>query len=222
MNVLIVHAHPEPQSFNAAMTRTAVVALESAGHAVTVSDLYGMGFDAASSRRNFAAVHDAAYLDLQAEELHASAAGGFAPDLEAEIARLEAADLTIFQFPLWWFGLPAILKGWVDRVFAKGRIYADREMYSRGRLKGRRGMLSLTTGGIPRSYTPEGYIGDMDAILKPIHRGIFMFVGMDVLAPQVVYGPAKVTAAERQAALDAWAARLRAIADEAPAEIGRF
>ncbi|MGE4218347.1 MAG: NAD(P)H-dependent oxidoreductase [Alphaproteobacteria bacterium] len=222
MNVLIVHAHPEPQSFNAAMTHTAVAALTAAGHTVTVSDLYATGFDASSSRRNFATVHDAGRLDLQAEELHASASNGFAADLEAEIARLEAADLTIFQFPLWWFGLPAILKGWVDRVFAKGRIYADREMYSRGRLTGRRGMLSLTTGGIPRSYTPEGYIGDMDAILKPIHRGIFMFVGMDVMAPQVVYGPAKVTAEERQAALDAWAARLHGIAEEAPVEIGRF
>ncbi len=45
---------------------------------------------------------------------------GFTAELKAEMDKLEKADLLIFQFPLWWFGLPAILKGWVDRVFAQG------------------------------------------------------------------------------------------------------
>jgi NAD(P)H dehydrogenase (quinone) len=121
MNVLLVLAHPERRSFNGAMFDAAQAELQAAGHAVVTSDLYRMGFDPVSSRRNFVTVKDADYLKLQAEEAWASEVGGFAADVDAEIAKVESADLMIWQFPLWWFGMPAILKGWVDRVFAMGR-----------------------------------------------------------------------------------------------------
>jgi NAD(P)H dehydrogenase (quinone) len=110
MNVLLVLAHPERRSFNGAMFDAAVEALGAAGHAVITSDLYRMGFDPISSRRNFTTVKDADCLKLQMEELHASEVGGFAAEVESEIAKVEAADLMIWQFPLWWFALPAILK----------------------------------------------------------------------------------------------------------------
>jgi len=129
MNVLLVLAHPERRSFNGAMFDTAQATLQSAGHTDVTSDLYRMGFDPISSRRNFVSVKDADYLKLQVEEMWASEVGGFAPDLEAEIAKIEAADLMIWQFPLWWFGMPAILKGWVDRVFAMGRTYGNGHIY---------------------------------------------------------------------------------------------
>src|SRR5262245_30486110 len=61
MRVFIVHAHPEPQSFNGAMTRNASAVLAAAGHEVVVSDLYRMGFDPVSSRRNFLTVLDPEY-----------------------------------------------------------------------------------------------------------------------------------------------------------------
>lgn len=124
MNVLIVFAHPEPKSFNGALFDTAVRELQAAGHEVVTSDLYRMGFDPVSDRQNFTSVLDADYLKLQAEETHATACAGFAPEIETELRKLEACDLLILQFPLWWFGLPAILKGWVDRVMAMGRTYS--------------------------------------------------------------------------------------------------
>ena len=68
MRVLIVHAHHEPSSFNGAMTREAAAALAAAGHEVVVSDLYAMGFDPVSDRRNFTSVADPAALKQQAEE----------------------------------------------------------------------------------------------------------------------------------------------------------
>src|SRR5690348_10361819 len=114
MNVLIVHAHHEPKSFCSALSRQAAQTLRNLGHAVTVSDLYAMNFNPVSDRRNFTTVHDPDYLKQQFEERHASDNHGFAPDLEAEIQKLEAADLLLFTFPIWWFALPAILKGWVD------------------------------------------------------------------------------------------------------------
>jgi putative NADPH-quinone reductase len=72
MNVFLVLAHPEPRSFNAALTRTAVETLERAGHTTDVSDLYAMRFDPVSDRRNFTTVKDAAYYKQQAEEQHAT------------------------------------------------------------------------------------------------------------------------------------------------------
>ena len=95
MNVFVVLAHPEPQSFNAAMFRTAVQTLREAGHSVATSDLYAMGFDPVSSRRNFTTTRDPDYLKLQLEEMHATELDGFAADLDAEMATVEACDLII-------------------------------------------------------------------------------------------------------------------------------
>src|SRR5262249_32245074 len=78
MRVFIVHAHHEPQSFNGAMTREATAALTGAGHEVVVSDLYAMGFDPVSDRRNFTTVKDGERLRQQAEEAYAAEHDGFA------------------------------------------------------------------------------------------------------------------------------------------------
>jgi NAD(P)H dehydrogenase (quinone) len=222
MNVLIVFAHPEPKSFNGAMFETASATLQAAGHTVVTSDLYRMGFDPVSSRRNFTTVKNPDYLKLQLEEMHASEVGGFALEVEAEIAKIEAADLMIWQFPLWWFGLPGILKGWVDRVFAMGRTYGMGHIYGTGVFRGKRALLSLTTGGPEESYTADGFNGDLQAVLRPIHRGMLEFVGFDVLAPQIHYGPVRADATEREAWLHAWSERLKAIEGETPMVVGRY
>ena len=222
MNVLLVLAHPERRSFNGAMFDTAQATLQAAGHTVVTSDLYRMGFDPVSGRRNFASVKDATYLKLQTEEMWASEVGGFAPDVEAEMAKIEAADLMIWQFPLWWFGMPAILKGWVDRVFAMGRIYGNGHIYDTGKFKGRRALMSLTTGGPEAAYLQDGFNGDLHAMLRPMQRGMLNFTGFSVLQPQVVYGPVRVDDAQRQAWLSQWAQRLRAIESEEAIEVGRY
>ncbi|MBV8124668.1 MAG: NAD(P)H-dependent oxidoreductase [Burkholderiales bacterium] len=222
MNVLLVLAHPEPQSFNGAMFGTARSALEANGHQVVTSDLYRMGFDPVSSRRNFVSVKEAGYLKLQAEEMLASEVHGFALDVEAEIAKIEAADLMIWQFPLWWFGMPAILKGWVDRVFAMGRVYGNGHIYETGRFKGKRALLSLTTGGPEAAYQQGGFNGDLEAMLRPMQRGMLEFTGFSVLMPQVVYGPVRADDAQRHAWLAQWEGRLRFIEQETPIEVGQY
>ena len=177
MKVFIVHAHHEPKSFNGALTEAAVAALTDAGHEVRVSDLYAMDFDPVSDRRNFTTVGEADYLKQQVEESHASKNDGFAPDIEAELEKLDWCDVLIFQFPIWWFGLPGILKGWVDRVFAMERIYGGGRWFDDGYFKGKRAMLSLTTGGGPGAFSEKGIVGDIHAHLHPINYGIFRFVG---------------------------------------------
>jgi len=223
LNVLLVLAHPERRSFSGAMADAAIETLTALGHAVTVSDLYRMGFDPVSDRRNFAAVKEAGYYKQQVEEDHATETHGFAADVEAEIAKLEAADLLIFQFPLWWFGLPAILKGWVDKVCAFNRVYGRGRFYDKGKFRGKRALLSLTTGGSGEAaYQPDGFNGDINGILRPIQRGMFQFLGYDVLKPQIVHGPAQASAEQRAAFLAAWRERLRHIVEEEAIAVGRY
>jgi NAD(P)H dehydrogenase (quinone) len=222
MNVFIVHAHAEPASFNGAALDVACAALADAGHDVVVSDLYAMGFDPVSGRHNFTGAWDDGYFKQQAEETHASQTGGFAPDIEAEIEKIEACDLMIWQFPLWWFGLPGILKGWVDRVFVMGRVYGHGRMYETGVFRGKRALLSLTTGGPAAVYGPDGRNGDIDAILRPIQRGMLQFTGFSVLAPHIVFGPAHLDDDARMAALMGWRARLAGIDREGPIDPGRY
>lgn len=222
MRVFIVHAHPEPRSFNGAMLKVARDTLRDEGHAVVVSDLYAMRFNPVSDRRNFTTVKDADFFKQQIEELHATEVGGFAPDIEAELRKMEECDLMIWQFPLWWFGLPGILKGWVDRVFVMGRTYGGERFYENGAFKGKRTMLSLTTGGPEAAYKKGGWNGDIHSVLRPIERGILRFTGWEVLAPNIVYAPVRVTRDERSAALAAWASRLRAIGAELPVDVGEY
>ena len=222
MKIFLVHAHPEPRSFNGAMLQVARRTLLDEGHTVAVSDLYTMGFHPVSDRRNFTTTKDADYFKPQLEELHASAVGGFAPDIEAELRKLEECELMIWQFPLWWFGLPAILKGWVDRVFVMGRTYGGDRFYENGVFKGKRALLSLTTGGPEPAYRKGGWNGDLQAVLRPVERGILRFTGWDVLAPHIVYAPVRQSLDERRAALSAWEGRLRAIGTEQPVDVGEY
>lgn len=222
MRALVVLAHPEPGSFNAAMFGTAVEALRDAGNEVATSDLYALSFDPVSGRGNFTSSNNPDYFKQQVEEMHATEVGGFAPDVEAEIAKLEGCDLMVWQFPLWWFGLPAILKGWVDRVFAMGRAYGGGRVYETGMFRGKRALLSLTTGGPEEAYARDGLNGDIEAILRPIHRGVLQFTGFDVLAPHIVYAPVRQTEERRKEVLNEFGRRLRAIEQEVPVDVGRY
>jgi NAD(P)H dehydrogenase (quinone) len=197
MRVLIVYAHPEPASFNGAMLRESTHALLTAGHDVVVSDLYAMRFDPVSDRRNFRTVANPNLLNQQTEEAYAREQDGFVPELQAEIDKVLRCNALILQFPLWWLGMPAILKGWIDRVFTVGIAYGGGRAFDNGRLAGRRAMCSVTVGSLPSIYSEEGIYGNISSILHPIHHGILGFIGLTVVEPFVVYGPARITEQER-------------------------
>jgi NAD(P)H dehydrogenase (quinone) len=222
MRTFAILAHPEARSFNGAMFESAVDTLREAGHVVKTSDLYRTKFDPVSDRRNFTSVKNRDYFKQQIEEMHATEVKGFAAGLEVEMQKLEWCDLMIWQFPLWWFGLPGILKGWVDRVFAMGRTCGGDRIYDGGVFRGKRAVLSLTTGGPFPAYERGGFNGDIAAILRPIQRGMLQFVGFDVLEPQIVYGPVRLTDERRKEALSAWVERLRSISTEKPIEVGIY
>lgn len=223
MKILIVLAHPEPKSFNGTLYQTAIETLQAQGHEVKTSDLYRMKFNPVSDRNNFTTVKDASFLKLGQEEIYATENDGFATDIKIEQEKLEWCDLLIWQFPLWWFSVPAILKGWTDRVFAAGKMYgAGRVPYVSGKFKGKKALLSITTGSPEDHYVKDGPYGDINGILKPIHRGILEYVGFSVLQPQLNYAVAHITDAERKSLLGKWDERLKNIFEEEEIQVGKY
>jgi NAD(P)H dehydrogenase (quinone) len=134
MNCLVVIAHPSPESLCRNAADRAVGALRAAGHEVVVEDLYGSAFAPALTAPERASYYGRSY---------AGAA------VRAEIGRLRAAEGLVLCFPTWWFGFPAILKGWFDRVWAPGTAYdhADDLGPIRPRLHGLRNVLAVTSLG---------------------------------------------------------------------------
>jgi NAD(P)H dehydrogenase (quinone) len=200
-HVLIVHAHHEPKSFCSALKDTARAVFEESGARIQVSDLYAENFDPVSDRNNFVTVADPDFLKQQQEEEYATARSGFAPELEVEMHKIETCDLLVFVFPLWWFGLPGILKGWVDRVFAYKRIYGRGRWYENGVGAGKHGLVLTTTGSPATSYERNGLHPSMESILQPIHHGIFWFNGFVPLEPFVAWGASHVGDKGREAYL---------------------
>lgn len=123
MRYFIVYAHPEPRSLNGSLKDAAVRALEAAGHEVRVADLYAMRFKAVADADDFPVRDAGARLVYHRESEQAYQAGQLRPDVAGEIANLKWAEVVVFQFPMWWFGPPAILKGWFDRVLVNGGIF---------------------------------------------------------------------------------------------------
>ena len=187
MKALIVVAHPEPDSFTLALAAAGRLSLEQQGWEVAVSDLYRMQFKAVLDRDDFTTVSNPDRFNVSLEQRHAWTHQGLAPDVAAEVARLLATDLLILQFPLWWFAAPAILKGWIDRVFLSGVVYGRNAMFERGRLAGKRALICLTTGGPAEAFGPNGLYGEIDDLLRPLHRGVLGFTGMTVLPPFVCH-----------------------------------
>ncbi|MBE2242692.1 MAG: NAD(P)H-dependent oxidoreductase [Burkholderiaceae bacterium] len=212
MNILIVLAHPESASFSAALKEVAVREFEHMGHTVVVSDLYRMGWNPALGPGDFDGERASAdYLDLSREQEHAFANDSHSADVKAEQDKVKAADLVLFHFPVWWFSMPSILKGWVDRVFSRGFAYSTGRKYESGHFKGKRAMLCITTGTASTLYEPNGIDGDLHHVLWPIHNGILGYTGFTVLPPFAAWMPARVSTDERQAYLDAYAERLRSL-----------
>lgn len=205
MKIFIVHCHPEKTSFNYALTNQAKTTLRGLGHDVDVSDLYEADWNANSGRNNFIMQADNLRFTQQIEEHNAVLNNGFSKEISTEIQKLINCDLLIFQFPLWWGGMPALLKGWIDKVFARGVAYDYGQWYDKGLMKGKRAMVSLTTGGGSNMYQPTGLNGDINLILAPIHYNTLHFCGFDVLPPFISWQGGGATVDERLTTLNSYA-----------------
>ncbi|KAM4705576.1 ribosyldihydronicotinamide dehydrogenase [quinone] isoform 2-T2 [Rhinophrynus dorsalis] len=212
-NVLIVYAHQEPKSMNGSLKNIAVEVLRKQGCTVTVSDLYAMQFNAVATRRDLCNPQRFNYGE---EVFEAFKKGSLCEEILKEQKKIKEADLIIFQFPLYWFSFPAIMKGWIDRVFTQGFAFDFPSCFDKGFLKEKMALLSFTTGATEEMFRKEGVNGDIRNMLWSMQHGIMHFCGLSVLAPQISFEPEYATVEKRKEMLETWAQRLEKIWEEKP------
>lgn len=188
--ILWVSAHPDPASLTATLRDRAVQHLRQQGHEVVESDLYAMGWNPVLGDADFAGVERGPLAERQKT---AALAGTLSSDIRSEQDKLCAADTVVIQFPLWWYGMPAILKGWFDRVFASGFAFwlKDPETgrvrkYGDGGLVGRRVLTVVAAGDRTESLGPRGMSGPIEDVLWSLLHGTVHYTGMEPLRPHLV------------------------------------
>ncbi len=216
MNVLIVHAHPEPQSFTAALRDQARSTLEAQGHQVQVSDLYAMNWNPVVSAADFASRDNPDYLVYALEQRLGVKNQSIAADIQAELDKLLWADLLILNFPVFWFSVPAMLKGWIDRVLVSGVCYGGKRFYDQGGLAGKKALVTLTLGGREHMFGEGAIHGPLQDMLRPLLRGTLAYVGYDVLEPFVAWHVPYISQEAREAFLHSYRQRLQHLADDQP------
>lgn len=224
MNALIVYSHPEPRSFTGALKDVAVETLERLGHSVEVSDLYREGFDPVESPAHFPQRANPSRFSVLTEQRHANDTSTLPPDVRREVDRLEWADLVIFQYPMWWHAQPAVLKGWLDRVFVYGGLYTGTMRYDRGYFKERKALCSVTAGAPKEAFGHNSRGGPIELLMYPMHYSLY-YMGYDVLPPFISYGiqgGGLAYQAEEQFRVhlekekSKWAQRLESLAEDSP------
>lgn len=188
MNILSVYAHHEPSSFTSVLKNTALSILVSQGNQVAETDLYAMGFEPKAEKVDFKVTSGNHFNYMLEQRYSANHERGFSPDIIDEINKVEQADIIIIHTPIWWLGVPAILKGWFDRVFTMGLAWDSGKIYEEGLYKGKIAMLCVVAGGPKEFYRETGkHKATIEQVLHPIQHGIFAFCGMNVLEPFVVF-----------------------------------
>lgn len=163
MKSMIIYTHPNPNSFNHAILETVQSGLQAKGHEVVVRDLYAMDFEPV----------------LRGSDLQGFRSGAIPPDILAEQEHIRATDLFVLMYPIWWTGLPAMLKGYIDRVLSYGFAY----QYGEGGnvvplLTGKKALL-ISTHGTPKEIYDQ--IGMTEALKQTADKGIFEFCGIEVI-----------------------------------------
>ncbi|MED5609385.1 NAD(P)H-dependent oxidoreductase [Pseudomonas sp. JH-2] len=222
MNVLIVHAHNEPQSFSTALYKLAEETLQGQGHEVQVSDLYAMHWNPVASAADFGARANPDYLVYALEQREGAKAHTLAADIQAELDKLLWADLVIFNFPIYWFSAPAILKGWFDRVLVSGICYGGKRFYDQGGLAGKKALVTVTLGGREHMFGEGAIHGPLEDMLRPILRGTLAYTGMTVLPPFVAWHVPYISNDARQDFLRQYQDRLQRLDQDRPLEFPRL
>lgn len=191
MNHLIVYAHPAENSFNHAILDTVKASLEEKGHTVAVHDLYAARFSPV----------------LTSADQKALASGAVPEDIGEEQAAVKEADVITLIYPVWWGGMPAILKGWIDRVFAYGFAYSyGKDGSVNGLLRGKKGFIVNTMGAGYEEYEKSGMLRSMKQVTD---ANIWGFVGMEP-AGHLFFGEVNSSAQEvREQMLEEVEARVK-------------
>lgn len=205
MRAHVVFTHPNPKSFNGRLGQTTVDTLRALGMEVTYTDLYALRFNPVAGPGDFTRLLDPDFFDLQREQRHALEQGTFTADIQSEQAFLQAADLIVFHFPFWWYSMPALLKGYFDRVFSVGFAYGGGTA-----LAGKKGLVCTTTGANDQWLNENQPPGSLYQVLHHLLFGTLAFSGMQVLDPCWVYSAKRLSEEQKSEVLQEWEKILRA------------
>ena len=194
MNYLIVYGHFNPSSFNRALLDILTGTL-SASNNVNVRDLYGIHFNPV----------------LTGADIEALEKGTPPADIKAEQDLIRWADAMIFVYPVWWSGMPAILKGYIDRVFSFGFAYTVDEAGPRGLLANKKVYIVNTTGADEETNTEYGVFQSMHNLTDV---GIFQFCGMEMAGHNYFTAVPYVTDDERQVMLSKFRSAIERLAGQ--------
>jgi len=175
MNYLVIYAHPNPLSLNHTLKETVVNTLTLAGHNVVVRDLNAIGFNPV----------------LSLDDMAGQRAGIVTPDVATEQQHIQWADCLVFIYPIWWTGLPAIVKGYIERVFSYGFAYSYNTGVQEGLLKGKKVLIINTHGKTHAEYEANG-LGQ--ALSQTSDAGIFIYCGFEIIAHFWLDGADRATA----------------------------
>lgn len=183
MKFLIVVAHPNPSSFNHAIVEAIRSELSGPGTETAVRDLYALKFDPV----------------LRPDDLAGVQSGSVREDVRREQELIRSADVVIFVYPLWWSGMPAMLKGYIDRVFSYGFAYEITDRGGKGLLAGKKVFLVTTMGASEEDYRQFGMFQSFG---QTVDNGIFRFSGMEVIDHLYFASVPYVSDEERRTMLD--------------------
>jgi NAD(P)H dehydrogenase (quinone) len=175
MQVLLVVSHPRPTSLTHAAADALAAGLRESGHGVTLADLHREGFDPV--------LHEPDEPDWNGEKT-------FSPTAEREMERIRAHDAIAMVFPLWWWSLPAMMKGWIDRVWNRGFAYGPRN------LAGKKSLMVALSADSEAGLAKRGY---REAIRISLQVGILDYCGMK--DGQLAFLTGSLDGAERPPAL---------------------
>ncbi|MHC1708638.1 MAG: NAD(P)H-dependent oxidoreductase [Bacteroidales bacterium] len=178
MNYLIIFTHPNGKGFSHKILQTVIDTIGTNDNNYQLRNLNEIGFNPVLSNSDLAMFKRNEYPD----------------DIKQEQELIRWADVLIFVYPLWWGGMPAILKGYIDRVFASGFAYEYNSNNPVGLLKGKKAMLFSTQG-----YSREHYesIGMNEAMMKVERDGIFKFCGIE-MTDHLFFGNASSLSKEQE------------------------
>lgn len=197
----IVYTHPEPNSFVAAMRDTTKDALEQSGWQTSLTDLQAINFNAVASPADFGSRSRPDYLVYSLEQRHAWKTKTIDPQIAAEVEAVSNADLLVLVFPIFWYSVPAQLKGWIERVFLSGVFYGGRRVYDQGGMRGKHAMVVASLGGREHMFGPNAIHGDLKGMLRHLLQGTLGYVGYSVYEPFFAYHVPYVDNTERTSML---------------------
>ncbi|HZY82843.1 MAG TPA: NAD(P)H-dependent oxidoreductase [Cyclobacteriaceae bacterium] len=202
--ITIVIAHPEKKSFTFALAAETIALLQREQLDYNVSDLYEEKFNPVVEGDEFTNRFSKEYFNVMNEQVYASLTDSLPADIRREHSRLDQSDLVIFHFPFWWWSVPAILKGWFDRVLSKGYAYGDVE-----KLKGKRALMVITAETTGDRFTIDGR--KKHDILYNIEEGVLGYVGMKIIPAFVAHDILRISVSERKKIIENYRAYLAQI-----------